>query len=367
MACVTISESAAVIMLVVLTCPGVFEPISDIEAAESTRPTSQSEPQAQSQGAPPNPDTLMRRYETSLSPYRRMRGRWTLELEESLQLLHQRKPGEVARIPNSTEVWAIFRDDECMRLTQTKDTGRVHEVFESLRQRKQQVSIYSNGHIMAWLQRSAESDRELLGASLCSPCYGIIDGKWIPGFLRTVKLSVEEETREGRPLYRLRGITMDAKIELWIDPSLDYAARRIRFDKRVSEADPTVRSHEFDATRFRLEKGHYVVTEATTKWARGPQPVFSPKRVEKIVKGKRVVTYLPAKDENGNVIVDEGRWTGKIKLRDIEFDPKRRDHDLQFSRPIANGTRVAAQDAPESHYVWKDGKVVLVATGPAPK
>jgi hypothetical protein len=51
-------------------------------------------------------------------------------------------------------------------------------------------------------------------------------------------------------------------------------------------ADPTVRSHQFDATRFRLEKGHYVVTEATTTWTRGPQPVLTV--VESIVNGKEV-------------------------------------------------------------------------------
>ena len=81
------------------------------------------------------------------------------------------------------------------------------------------------------------------------------------------------------------------------------------------------------------------------------------------MKGKRVKTILPAKDENGNVIVNEGRWTGRIQLRDIEFDPRRTDRDLQFSRPITNGMIIAAEARPGSHYVWRSapGTVVAIA------
>ena len=80
MVCATISKSAAVIVLVVFLGLGVVELISHIEAAESARPMSQTEPEARSQVSPPEPATLVRSYETSLAPYSRMRGRWTLRL-----------------------------------------------------------------------------------------------------------------------------------------------------------------------------------------------------------------------------------------------------------------------------------------------
>jgi len=78
MGCATISKSAAVIVLVVFLGLGVVELISHIEAAELARPMSQTEPEARFQVCPPEPATLVRSYETSLAPYSRMRGRWTL-------------------------------------------------------------------------------------------------------------------------------------------------------------------------------------------------------------------------------------------------------------------------------------------------
>jgi len=367
MACATINKSVAVITVPIVLGLGVVELISRIEAAQPARPVSQAAQQARSQVTPPDPPTLVRRYETSLAPYSRMRGRWTLDLEESLNSLRQLKPGEADSRPNSKEEWAVFRDTDRLRLVQTAHSEHGQEVFEALWQGKQQVSKHSNGQLVARLQWSVESELEFLGSSLCSPCYGIIGSNWIPDFLKTAKTSVEEATLEGRPLYRLRALRMDAKIELWIDPSLNYAARRIRFDKRASEADSTVRSHQFDATRFRMVNSQYVATEATMTATRGPQPVFSVHLVEKIVKGKRVKTYLPARDDRGNVIVDQGRWTATITLREIDFDPKWTNRDFQFSRPIANGTRVAVQGAAKSRYEWKDGRVVLIAPDPALK
>jgi hypothetical protein len=110
-----------------------------------------------------------------------------------------------------------------------------------------------------------------------------------------------------------------------------------------------------------------MVTEATILLTRGPQPVFSPMVVEKILKGKRVKINPPARDENGNVIMDQRRCTGKIALVDIDFDPKWTDRDFRFSRPIADGTRVEVQGAPDSHYAWKDERVVLIGPDPAPR
>jgi hypothetical protein len=310
------------------------------------------------QVAPPDPATLIRNYETSLAPYRRMKGRWTIQLEKS------EPAGENSR--KSTAEWAVFRDQDRLRLSEIRDSEQGRTVFDCVRQGKQLICVYPNGIVRGWLHPAAHDELGLLSASLCSACYGIIDGQWIPDFLRMAKTSVQADKLDGRPVYRLRGLTMHAKIELWIDPSLDFAARRIRFDKRATDDDSSVRSRQFDATRFRLEKGHSVVTEATTSLSVGPQPVLSPMAVEKIVNGKRTRIMLPAKDENDNVIMSEKHHAWKITLRAIDFDPKWIDRDFELSRPIANGTKVEMQDARDSHYVWKDGRVALIAPDRVP-
>jgi hypothetical protein len=353
-----IRKSTAVFKLVAFLGLAVVELINQTDAAEPATPIAQPEPKPRSQVTTPEPAALVQSYETSLAPYRRMRARWTLQFAKS-------SPDQEAQHEESTVQWAVYRDSDRLRLLQTTDSEKRHEVFETLWQAEQQVSVFADGTIHAWLQPSARSKLDHLGGSPCSPCYGIIDQKWIPDFLRTAKLSVQAMTLEGRPLYRLRGLTMDTKIEVWIDPSLGYAARRIRFDKRASQDDPTLRSQQVDATRFRVEKGHHVVTEATTTWSVGPQPLFSSTIVEK--NGKRVAADLPARDKDGNVIIlPERRYVYKIELRDIDFDPKWTDRDLQFSRPIANFTKVSMAGAADSNYVWLDGRVVLMAPGRAP-
>jgi hypothetical protein len=351
----TISKSAALIALLVFLGLGVIEPIWHAEAAAPARPLNQADPQSQSQVTPPEPAALVRTYESSLSAYGRMRGRWTVQLETS-------KRDEAEKLAKSTAEWTVFRDHGRLRLIETMIVGNGQRVFDSFRLGTQLISVYPDGVVRGWLHPTAQDEVRQLSFALCSPCYGIIDGKWIPEFLRMAKLSVSAETLDGRPLYRLRGLTMEAKIEVWIDPSLDHAARRIRFDKRATDGDSTVRSRQFDATQFRLEKGHFVVAEATTTLAVGPQPVLSPFVVEKNVNGKLVRSPLQAaRDKDGQVIMSQKRNTWTIKLRDIDFDPKWIDHDFQFARPIANGTKIEVQDAPDSNYVWKDGRIDLIA------
>jgi hypothetical protein len=330
---------------------------TQLETAEPTRPVSQIGPQARPQATPLEPALLLRSLEASLAPYSRMKGRWTVQRETS-------KPEE-----REQSEWVVCRDPERLRVLETKDTASGHEIFECrMRHGKETISFFADGKIVCYPQPSRESELDLLGSSICAPCYGVISGTWIPDFLHTAKLSVEADTLDGRSVYRLRGLTMDTKMELWLDPSLDYAARRIRFDKRASEIDLTVRSRQLDATQFRLERGHHVVTEATLTSSSGPQPIFSPEAVEKIVNGKRIKSFEPARDEKGSIIMMARRQSvWKIKLRDIEFDPQWSDRDFQFEKPIANGTKVEMSGAGNSHYVWKDGNIVRIAPDGAPK
>jgi hypothetical protein len=356
MACTTISKSTTMITLAVLLTLGVIGPIHDTRTAELTGPVSQTEPEAHSQVIPPEPAALLRSYEINLAAYNRMRGRWTVRLEKS-------KRGEGAEErPEELTDWAVFRDHDRFRLFQNMVGVNGQEAFETLRQGRQMVSLRPDESVFGRLQPSAQDELDQLSGSPCSPCYGIIDSEWIPDFLRKAKISVQLDKLQGNSLYRLRGLTMDAKIELWIDPSLNYAARRIRFDKRASAADSTVRSRQFEVTGFRQVKGHYVVSEATTTLAVGPQPVSSPMVVDRTVKGKRVKVNLPAKDENGDLIMDHRQATWKITLRDFDFDPSWTSRDFQFSRPIIDGTRVAVQGHPDTHFVWRDGRVVLAGS-----
>ena len=356
MACTTISKSTTMITLAVLLTLGVIELIHHNTPAELTGPVSQAEPEAQPQAIPPEPAALLRSYETNLAAYNRMRGRWTVRLEKS------KRGEEEEERPKEVTDWAVFRDHDRFRVFQTMESVNGQKAFETLRQGKQTVSLRPDGTVIGRVQPSAQDELDQLSGTPCSPCYGIIDSEWIPDLLRKAKISVQPEKLQGNRLYRLRGLTMDARIELWIDPSLNYAARRIRFDKRASEADSTVRSRQFDVTGFRQVKGHYVVSEATTTLAVGPQLVFSPMVVDGTVKGKRVKVNLPAKDENGNIIMDHRQATWKITLREIDFDPSWTDRDFQFSRSITDGTRVAVQGHPDTHFVWRDGRVVLVGS-----
>src|SRR6476646_2463308 len=103
----TMGKSAAAIVLVIFLDLGVVELISHAEAAGLPRPTSQPETKARSQVTLPEPAMLVRSYERSLAAYGRMRGRWTIQLEEP-------KPDKA-----ENSEWAIFRDHGRLRLIET--------------------------------------------------------------------------------------------------------------------------------------------------------------------------------------------------------------------------------------------------------
>ena len=104
-----------------------------------------------------------------------------------------------------------------------------------------------------------------------------------------------------RDTFLLRGVDQDAEVTLWLDPSLGYAARRVRLVKHASEADPAVHTMQFDVARFVSRGDRYVPGEATVTLTLGPRPVLSSQIVEKVVDGRRVVTRPLAKDKDGNV------------------------------------------------------------------
>ena len=214
------------------------------------RPVCRSHRRHQSQGGPAQIQIRScGRYEISLSPYRRNpRGRWLhLELRRN-QYSNNASPtarklgegGEDSELDRLVE--PSFADDDCIAANSNEadNAGESHEVFEvaTARESNRSLSIPVDTLHGLGSNGSAESDTRTMfrRSRLCSAQHTrIIDGKWIPGFLRTVKLSVEEETRERTPSLPASRGSADgcprSGSEFRTDPSLDYAARRIRFDR----------------------------------------------------------------------------------------------------------------------------------------
>src|SRR5262249_31894811 len=155
-ACTTISRSTTVITPGALLTLVVAGLIQHNKAAELAGPVSQTGPEAQSQAIVPEPAALLRSYETSLAAYRRMRGRWTVQLEKI------RRGNKEVNMSRENAEWAIFRDHDRFKLFQTMDSGNGREVFETLREGKQMVSALPDGTVLGWLQPSAQNEFDQL-------------------------------------------------------------------------------------------------------------------------------------------------------------------------------------------------------------
>jgi hypothetical protein len=296
--------------------------------------------------------TLLAAYEKTLLPYTRMKGEWTNQD-------YDWEPGQEPRWQGVTQQWTVLRDGDRAKVVSWEIGGKSKSktVFEDvIQQGKRWVSVYPDGSLFSRLKVSAESFPERLGMAPSCPCYGISFQVWIPGFLRASKLSVEKDTLEGTAVDVLRGVSGEVEIGLWLDPSLGYTARRIRYEKHGSPRH----SQQFDVQRFQQQDGLFVVAEATSTCIDGSQPVLSPIVGEKVVDGKRVeVRNQPARDAKGNVVVaPERRYLRTVKLVGLDFHPQFSDGDFEISQSIRNGTKVNMRDAPHLNYMWEDGKIV---------
>ena len=104
----------------------------------------------------------------------------------------------------------------------------------------------------------------------------------------------------------------DRDITVWVDPALNYVARRVLFDKRSTPSDPTIRTYQFDVKRFQYEASGPIVTEATNTLTIGPQPIFQSVGYVKVVNGKTIIEtpLLPAKGADGKIIMQPARSAG---------------------------------------------------------
>lgn len=305
----------------------------------------------------PDPMTLLDRYEKTLLPYKRIKGKWTVEV-------HEWESGKEPRWLGSTQECTVLRDADRAKVSSIEIGGKGKSAshFEDVsKQGETWLSIYSDGSVFSKLEVPAEDFPVRLGMAPSAPCYGIIRQKLIPAFLRASKLSAKTATLEGTAVCVLKGISEDDEISLWLDPSLDYAPRRIHY-KRSSQM--IRESWQFDVKRFQQQGDLPVVSEATVTFTAGPQPVMSPVAVEKVVDGKTVLEHEPAKDASGKVVMTpKSRFVREIKLVSLDFNPEFGDDDFKILQPIANGTRVHMQDASHLDYMWVDGEI-LVATDP---
>ncbi len=300
---------------------------------------------------------LLAKYEQTLVPYNRMKGIWTANMSAW-------KEGEKPQLRDEVLEYTVLRDGDRARLLEKrtglkKKSQRVWE--ESLQKGKQWVQASNDSDVVLGKLETTEEDiPERLGLARSAPGFGMIDGKSIPAFLRQSKLSVQAETLDGHSCFALRGEHDDRDVTVWLDPELNYVARRVRFNKRSTPGDRTIRTCEFDVKKFQNQAGGPIVAEATCNLTIGPQPVFQPVSIAKVVNGKTVLEdpMLPAKGSDGKDIISPVqycRW--EIHTVACDFDPHLQDADFRMSVPINNGSRVDVSDRPLLHYVWKDGSI----------
>ena len=240
-----------------------------------------------------------------------------------------------------------------------RQTPRLWE--ELLQKRKHWVAASNDSDVMTGKLETSENDLpERLSLARSSPGFGVIDGNSIPAFLRKSKLSVRSETLDGTACFALCGVRDDRDITVWLDPALNYVARRVLFNKWSTPSDLTIRTCQFDVKRFQNEASGPVVADATCTLTIGPQPIFQSVGFAKVVNGKTIIEtpLLPAKGEDGKIIMQPARYCRwEIHTVACDLDPHFEDADFRMTVPIKNGTRISMSNAPMSQYVWKDGAV----------
>ena len=177
-----------------------------------------------------------------------------------------------------------------------RQTPRLWE--ELLQTGKHWVAASNDNDVMTGKLETDDDDLpQRLSLARSSPGFGIIDGNSIPAFLRKSKLSVQSATLDGTACLVLRGVRDNRDITVWLDPALNYVARRVLFDKRSTPSDLTIRTYQFDAKRFQYEASGPIVAEATCTLTIGPQPIFQSIGYVKVVNGKTIIEspLLPAK------------------------------------------------------------------------
>ena len=320
-------------------------PLASLPTGSSTGCRRPSGPQTELQTLPiarlPESLELLAKYEKTLVPYNRMKGLWTYTVSVW-------QAGEKPQLKDKAQECSVLRDGGRARLVK-KTTGgerKTPRLWEELLQTGNHwVAASNDSDVMTGkLETSADDLPERVGLPRSSPGFGVIDGKSIPAFLHKSQLSVQAETLDGNACFALRGVRDDRDITVWVDPALNYVARRVLFNKRSTPADMTIRTCQFDVKRFEKRASGPVVMEATNTLTIGPQPIFRSVGFAKVVNGKTVIEtpLLPAKGEDGKILMQPARYCRwEVHTVACDLDPHFQDADFRMTVPIKNGTRIS--------------------------
>jgi len=316
---------------------------------------------------------LLEAYEKTLTPYQRMKATWKVHFDLSLS-------GDKIDEPQKDLEFTVLRDKDRVRFIVGMDAsgkGEFQWYSESICQRgKSWVQAVlappsasdqkstNQFLIMGKLQITEDEFLRYGGLGIC-PISGAISDVWIPDFLHTSVLSVEHDTWDKDAYDVLRGKFQDAEIKLWLDVSRRYAVKKISCNKRISQYCSQNATFVNEVKRFEEKGGVMVPVEFVLSSKLPAQPVMSPwTDDEKVIDGKTVPEFQPARDEKGKIIMSPAHASSMtVTLTAIDFQPKFTDQDFKIAKPIPDGTLVSVSDAPfvnQVSYQWLHGEVVRI-------
>jgi hypothetical protein len=213
--------------------------------------------------------------------------------------------------------------------------------------------------------------RALTGGACAPCCFGVLYGNFsVPDFLRTAQLSAETEVLDGKTLSVLRGVNENVEVKLWLDPELNYAARKLTrvssigrknelgrvFSPELLALPPPQQEYSYVVEKFRKVAEVFVPEEVTITTSSSESPVLDDR--PRTINGEKVVEVFAEKDkQTGKIIIRPGS-TGlqKLYLVDIELGPQFTDGDFQMTQAIPEGTPISMEDARQIEYVWQNGR-----------
>lgn len=316
---------------------------------------------------------LLEAYEKTLTPYQRMKATWKVHFDLSLS-------GEKIEKPQKDMEFIVLRDKDRVRFIVGMDSGGKGEFqwySESICQRgKNWVQAIlappsatdqksTNQFLIMSKLQIAEDEFLRYGGLGISPSSGAIDDLWIPDFLHTSVLSAEHDTWDKDAYDVLRGKSQNAEIKLWLDVSRGYAVKKISCNKRISKNSSQNATFVNEVKRFQEKGGVMVPVEFVLSSKIPAQPVMSRMTDdEKVIDGKAVPEFQPARDEKGEIIMSPASASSMtVTLTAIDFQPKFTDQDFKIAKPIPDGAPVSVFDAPfieRVSYQWLHGEIVRV-------
>ncbi|MCP4541058.1 MAG: hypothetical protein GY832_28310 [Chloroflexi bacterium] len=298
----------------------------------------------------PDPLALLDKYEKTLLPYEEIRAEWRLK---TYRLRANEKPELVGDEQNLT---VLRKGRAAKTLVETINADRSQGVIEEInREGEHTFVLFPDGVASSMLKVPDGLFTERLSVVASTAAFGFIRGKEVIAFLRESELSAAADTLEGDPVHLVQGVLNGVEIKLWLDPSLDYIARRIRFH----DPQDLRTSREYEVQRFREEGTHFVAQEASVTDIFFPRPIMSPMVEEEMRDGEVALVHKPATDESGRpIIASQESYLREIHLVSVDFDPQLVDGDFQLSQALPNGTKIEMQDAWQLDYIWKDGEIV---------